>query len=310
LAKGFGPGFNGPLQLVAKISSPEDRARFDVLVKDLQNQKNVAAVTPVELSPFQDVAVAYAFPGTTPQDEQTTTLITSLRSRVIPAAEAGSTLRVYVGGQTATFEDFSSVITAKLPMFMGAIIAVAFVLLLVMFRSLLIPLKASLMNLLAASAGFGVVVAIFQWGWGASLIGVDYSGPILAFLPVMLFSILFGLSMDYEVFLVSRIQEEWLRTHDNDEAIALGQAETGRVITAAASIMVVVFSAFVLSSDPVIKLFGVGLAASIAIDALIIRTILVPSAMHILGSGNWYLPKWLDRVVPRLAPSANSNDGR
>jgi RND superfamily putative drug exporter len=301
LAKGFGPGFNGPLELVADIPTPQDRASFDIVLREVSRQENVVSVTPAMFAPNAKTAVAFVYPATSPQDKQTTALIKSLRSRVIPAAEGGSTLRTYVGGQTAIFEDFASVLTSKLPVFMGSIIAFAFLLLLVMFRSLLIPLKAALMNVLAATAGFGVVVAVFQWGWAASLIGVDYTGPILAFLPVMLFSILFGLSMDYEVFLVSRMHEEWLRTHDNDEAIALGQAETGRVITAAASIMVVVFAAFVLGSDPVIKLFGVGLAASIAVDALIIRTILVPSAMHLFGKGNWYLPKWLDRVLPRLA---------
>jgi RND superfamily putative drug exporter len=306
LADGFGPGFNGPLLLAADIEKPGDLDAFKALATTIESDKKaVASVGPVAPSPNGKAAIVSVYPTTSPQDEGTTKLISHLRDHVIPDAEKGSSMQVYVGGGTAIFEDFAGVLTSKLPLFIGAVVGLAFILLMAVFRSLLIPLVASIMNLLAAGAGFGVVVAVFQWGWFGDIVGVSHTGPIAAFLPIMLFAILFGLSMDYEVFLVSRMHEEWVHTQNNDEAIALGQAETGRVITAAAAIMVFVFGSFVLGDNNAIKLFGVGLAAAIAIDALIIRTVLVPSVMHVLGKSNWYLPKWLDRITPRLSVEAS-----
>jgi RND superfamily putative drug exporter len=219
---------------------------------------------------------------------------------VIPAAETGTTLRIYVGGQTAVFEDFANVLKSKLPLFLAVVVLLGCLLLMIAFRSIVIPLTAAAMNVLAAGAAFGVVVTVFQWGWGSDAIGLGKPGPIESFLPVMLIAILFGLSMDYQVFLVSRIHEEWARTKDTARAIRVGQAETGRVITAAAAIMVVVFLAFVLEGRRPIGEFGLGLAVAILLDALLLRTILVPAAMQLLGDHNWWLPGWLDRVLPHI----------
>jgi RND superfamily putative drug exporter len=210
-------------------------------------------------------------------------------------------MKVYVGGQTAIFDDFAGVLTGKLPLFLGVIIALGFVLLLVAFRSLLVPATAAIMNVLAAGASFGVVVAFFQWGWGSEPLGLGAAGPVEAFLPVIMLSILFGLSMDYQVFLVSRMHEEWVHGKDNARAVNVGQAQTGRVITAAATIMIAVFVAFVFGGQRVIAEFGVGLAAAVALDAFILRTVLVPAVMHLFGRANWWLPGWLDRRLPHLS---------
>jgi RND superfamily putative drug exporter len=219
---------------------------------------------------------------------------------VIPAAEAGTGIHVLTGGTTAIFDDFSHVLSRKLPLFIGIVVLLSFLLLMAVFRSIAIPLTAAIMNLLSAGAAFGVVTAIFQHGWGASLLGIDQTGPIEAFVPVLTFPILFGLSMDYEVFLVSRIYEEWHRRRDNREAVAHGLAATGRTITAAAAIMVLVFGAFILGGERVIKLFGIGLASAVLLDALIVRSILVPAVMITLGDLNWRLPGFLERRLPRL----------
>ncbi len=210
-------------------------------------------------------------------------------------------MQVYVGGATAIFDDFADELTSKLPLFIGVIIGLGFLLLLIAFRSVVVPLTAAVMNLIAAAASFGVLVAVFQWGWGSELIGAGPGGPVEAFLPVIMLAVLFGLSMDYQVFLVSRMHEEWHHTRDNTRAVFVGQAETGRVITAAALIMIVVFAAFILEGQRVIAEFGVGLAAAVAIDAFLIRTILVPAVMHALGNANWWLPGWLDRILPHLS---------
>ena len=205
-----------------------------------------------------------------------------------------------VGGQTAIFDDFAHVLSRKLPLFIGIVVLLSFLLLMAVFRSLVIPLTAAVMNLLSAGAAFGVVTAVFQNGWGASLLGIDKTGPIEAFLPVLMFPILFGLSMDYEVFLVSRIYEEWHRRRDNREAVTHGLAATGRTITAAAAIMVLVFGAFVLGGERVIELFGIGLASAVLLDAVIVRSVLVPAVMMLLGDANWRLPEWLERRLPHL----------
>jgi RND superfamily putative drug exporter len=210
-------------------------------------------------------------------------------------------MKVYVGGATAIFDDFADVLTGKLPLFLGVIITLGFILLLVAFRSLLVPATAAVMNVLAAGASFGVIVAFFQWGWGSEPIGLGAAGPVEAFLPVIMLSVLFGLSMDYQVFLVSRMHEEWVHTRDNARSVNVGQAQTGRVITAAATIMIAVFIAFVFGGQRVIAEFGVGLAAAVALDAFILRTVLVPSVMHLFGAANWWLPRRLDRRLPHLS---------
>jgi len=299
LAEGFGPGFNGPLQLVATTGSPAGTAALDRLAATLRTEPGIAAVSaPV---PGHGATLISVIPTTSPEAAATSSLIDRLRGSVIPAAERGSTLHVYVGGVTAVFADFATVISGKLPVFIGVIIGLGFLLLMLAFRSLLVPAVAAVMNLLAAGAAFGVMVAIFQYGWGLHVLNLGQAGPIQSFLPVLMLAVLFGLSMDYEVFLVSRIREEWAATRDNRRAVSTGQATTGRVIIAAATIMICVFSAFILSSQQPIGEFGLGLAAAVLLDAFILRTLLVPALMHLSGRANWWLPGWLDRALPHLS---------
>ena len=300
LAEGFGPGSNGPLQLVAQASDLGAQGALGRLAGELRTEPGVAAVISPRSIGADAVWVVAVLPTTSPQSVETASLIDHLRDTLIPDAEASTTLRVYVGGQTAVFEDFAAVLAGKLLLFITVIVLLGCLLLLVAFRSIVIPLTAAVMNLLAAGASVGVVVAVFQWGWGSEALGLGKPGPIEAFLPVMLVAILFGLSMDYQVFLVSRMREEWLRTGDNARAIRIGQVETGRVISAAAAIMVAVFLAFVAGGRRPIGEFGLGLAIAILLDALLLRTILVPAAMHVVGRANWWLPSWLDRILPRL----------
>jgi RND superfamily putative drug exporter len=301
LTQGFGPGFNGPLLLVAQVDSPEAGAALERLTEDLRGESGVAAVAPVPSQPGAEVAVVQVIPTTSPQDERTSDLIVHLRSEMIPAAEEGSDLQVFVGGGTAFFDDFAAIIMSKLPLFIGIIVALGFLLLFVAFRSLVIPATAAVMNLLAAAASIGVVVAFFQWGWGSDLLGLGRAGPVEAFLPVLMLAVLFGLSMDYQVFLVSRMHEEWVHTHANRRAVIAGQVATGRVITAAAAIMICVFAAFIFGGQRVIAEFGVGLAAAVFLDAFVLRTLLVPALMHLFGKANWWLPRPLDRHLPHLA---------
>jgi RND superfamily putative drug exporter len=314
LAEGFGPGFNGPLQLVAAVPDAAAKESFTRVVDAAKKTRDVVAVTPPTVIPGRDgvpdVAVAQVVPRGSPQDKSTTELVDRLRNDTIPKATGDSHVRVLVGGQTAIFEDFSHVLAGKLPLFIGVVVLLSFILLMAVFRSIVIPVMASIMNLLSAAAAFGVITAIFQWGWAASVIGVDRTGPIEAFLPVMVFAILFGLSMDYEVFLVSRIYEEWHKRKDNREAIIHGLSATGRTITAAAAIMVLVFAAFVLGGERVIKLFGIGLASAVLLDALIVRSILVPGLMLLAGKANWWLPGWLDRWLPRLNVEGQTEEER
>jgi RND superfamily putative drug exporter len=299
LAKGFGPGFNGPLQVVGEINSPGDSARFAAYVESLHGKPGVAVVIPPRVSPNGKAEVAIVFPSTAPQDAQTTDLLHQLRAAV-PPAESGSSLNIHVGGLTAIQEDFAHILARKMPLFVGVVVILAFLLLMVVFRSLLVPLMASIMNLLSIGAALGVMTAAYQWGWGKSLLGYTKAGPIEVFVPVLMFAILFGLSMDYEVFLVSRMHEEWVHTGDTQRSVTVGQAETGRVITAAALIMILVFLSFILGGQIVIKEAGLGFAAAIFVDAFVIRTVLVPALMHVLGPANWWLPGWLDRILPRL----------
>ncbi|MCW2951662.1 MAG: hypothetical protein JWQ48_832 [Conexibacter sp.] len=304
LAAGFGPGFSGPLELVAPVGSTAQQNTFKQVVTAAGRTGGVAAVTAPQLLqtiPGQPgVAVAQVYPTGSPQDASTSDLITTLRTRVIPTALQGQPLRVYVGGQTALADDQATQLSSKLPLFVGIVVALSFVLLMIVFRSLLIPATAAVMNLLSAGAAFGVITAVFQKGWLDSLVGVSRTGPIAPLAPILMFAVLFGLSMDYEVFLVSRIHEEWLKRRDNSYAVDHGQAVTGRTITALAIIMVVVFAAFTLSTDRTIKMIGLGMATAIAVDALLVRTVLVPAIMHTLGNANWYLPRRLDRRLPHL----------
>jgi RND superfamily putative drug exporter len=305
LAQGFGRGYNGPLRLVAQVSGAAQKAQFTRVVHAVASTPGVAGSAPVQFIPARaigqpGVALADVYPTGSPQDASTATLLHAVREQVVPDAERGSGLHVLVGGQTAIFDDFSTVIAAKLPLFFGLVVGLSFLLLMAVFRSLAIPLIAAAMNLLSAVAAFGVVTAIFQDGIGASLIGIDKTGPIDAFVPVMMFAVLFGLSMDYEVFLVSRIYEEWRARRDNVEAISHGLAATGRTITAAATIMVLVFGAFVLGGQFLIDLFGIGLASAVLLDALVVRSVLVPALMLMLGDANWKLPRVLARRLPHL----------
>ncbi|MFF5292002.1 MMPL family transporter [Paractinoplanes globisporus] len=301
LSEGFGPGFNGPLQLVAQTPAAADQQALTALAAAVARTPGVAAASALPAQPGAQIGIVQVIPTTSPQDEATSKLIERLRTDVIPAAERGTTMQVYVGGQTAIFDDFADVLTGKLPLFITVIVGLGFVLLLIAFRSVVVPLTAAVMNLLAAAASFGVVVAIFQWGWGSEALGLGRPGPVEAFLPSIMLAILFGLSMDYQVFLVSRMHEEWVHTRDNRHAVTIGQASTGRVITAAATIMICVFMAFVFGGQRIIAEFGIGLASAVFIDAFVLRTVLVPALMHLFGRANWWLPRWIDRSLPHLS---------
>jgi len=304
LVKGFGPGYNGPLQLVAEVNGHRQKRTFSTALIAASHTANVAAVTPAITLPGSasghQVVFADVYPTGSPQAASTSRLLTRLRNTIIPATTAGSGVRVLVGGQTAIFADFAHVISSKLPLFIGIVVLLSAVLLAAVFRSLVIPLMAAVMNMLSAAAGFGVLVAVFQWGWLDSILGINQTGPIESFIPVMLFAILFGLSMDYEVFLVSRIYEEWRHARDNRLAVTRGVEATGPTITAAATIMVLVFAAFILGGQLVIKMFGLGLAGAVLLDALIVRMALVPALILLIGKLSWSLPAFLDRLLPPL----------
>jgi RND superfamily putative drug exporter len=300
LAEGFGPGFNGPFAIVAALPSKGDDEVLTVLHKTLEGESGVAKVTPIVLNPAENTGVFQVYPTTSPESEQTTELLDRIRDEVIPPIEQRTSTQVHVGGITAIFEDFGTAISDKLPLFIGVVVLLSGLLLMIVFRSILVPLKAIVMNLLSIGAAFGLIVAVFQWGWGASIIGVDGTGPIISFFPIFLFSIVFGLSMDYEVFLMSRIHEEWEHSHDATASVTRGLALTGRVITAAAAIMVTVFASFMIGENRIIKLFGLGLASAVFIDAVIIRSVLVPAVMQLFGKRAWWFPDWLSRVLPKL----------
>ena len=297
VAGAFGPGMNGPLQVVLDGANRDQAVQVrEAIVAN----PGVASVSAPLTNGDGSVAVLSVVPNTSPQSEATTSLVHELRGNVLPAAVAGSNIDPLVGGATARGIDIADRIMERLPLFFALVIGISFVLLVVVFRSLLIPLKAALMNLLSIGAAYGFVVAVFQWGWGLQLTGVDATGPVESFLPMMLFAVLFGLSMDYEVFLVSRIHEEYLRTGDNAVSVARGLASTASVITAAAAIMIVVFLSFVLNDQRVVKEFGLGLAIAVFIDATVVRLMLVPATMALLGDRSWYAPKWLQRVLPHV----------
>ncbi|MBO0870885.1 MAG: MMPL family transporter, partial [Micromonosporaceae bacterium] len=301
MVQGFGPGFNGSLQLVAETHSTVDQQALARLTDTVRHTAGVQTAFGLPTRPGSGLGIIQVIPTTSPQDIATSDLILRLRHEVIPPAERGTTMTVYVGGQTAIVDDFAAVLTGKVPLFIGVIVGLGFLLLLVAFRSLLVPLTAAAMNLLAAGASFGMVVALFQFGWGSDALGLGHAGPVEAFLPAVMLAVLFGLSMDYQVFLVSRMHEEWVHTRDNRLAVTTGQAATGRVITAAATIMVCVFLSFVFAGQREVAEFGVGLACAVFIDAFLLRTVLVPALMHLFGRANWWLPRWLDRSLPHLA---------
>ncbi len=297
--EGFGPGFTGPLLLAAEVNSPDDLANLESLGQALQQTEGIAFVAPPQPNEAGDAAIMVAFPTTSPQDDATTQLVKKVRDEVIPQAAGGTD--VFVGGLTAGTVDFSQANADRLPILLSVVIILSFLLLVVVFRSIVVPIKAAIMNLLSIGAAYGAIVAVFQWGWLKDFFGVETTGPIAAWVPMMLFTILFGLSMDYEIFLLSRIREEYVRLKDNKLAVVNGLAATARVITAAAAIMVVLFLTFVFGfEEREIKLFGLGLAVAILVDATLVRMVLVPATMELLGDANWWLPKWLDRILPKI----------
>ena len=308
LVDGFGPGFNGPLILAVDMPGGQaDFATTQQISEQARNAKDVAFVTPPQPNQAGNAAIIQVFSTHSPQDQETADLVDRLRNDVIPTATRGTDVEVKVGGLEAGATDYSNYTAERLPVFIGLVLLLSFLLLMVVFRSVLVPLKAVIMNLLSIGAAYGVIVAVFQWGWGKDLLGVAKAGPVEAWAPMMLFAIVFGLSMDYEVFLLSRMREEYDKTGDNGTAVADGLAATARVITAAALIMILVFSAFVLGDDRAIKLFGFGLAVAVFLDATIVRLILVPATMELLGKANWWIPRWLDRILPtvRVEPEAD-----
>jgi putative drug exporter of the RND superfamily len=299
LSRGFGPGFNGPLQVA--VQAPRGAAsQVELLRRAISATPGVASVGPAAFNEAHDTAALSVFPTTAPQSEQTYDLVKHLRSAVIPPVAKRGKLIVFVGGATASQVDLAHALSTKLPFFIGAVILLSALLLLVVFRSLLIPLQAAAMNLLAFLAAFGVVQAIFERGWGAGLVGATRS-PIESFIPVIVFAIVFGLSMDYEVFLVSRIHEEWIHGADHSAAIRNGVSRTSRVVTAAAAVMVVVFASFAASDNHILKLLGLSLALAVFLDAVVIRSILLPAVLQLFGRRTWSFPAFADRVLPRLA---------
>jgi len=300
LARGFGPGFNGPLLFAVTLPRRGDTTALVRLASSLRRTAGIAVVTPPLLSPSRTVATISAYPASSPQSAQTESLVSHLRSNVIPPVERATGVTVYVGGFTAVQIDFAHVIGSKLWIFIAAVVLLSALVLLVVFRSLLIPLQAAVMNLLSIGSSLGVVVAVFQRGWLGGVFGIT-GGPIQAFLPVMVFAIVFGLSMDYEVFIVSRIHEAWVHGSSHSDAVRLGLVRSGRVVTAAAAVMVVVFASFMLSGDRTIALFGLGLASAVFLDAAVIRCLLLPAVLELLGQRTWSFPAVLDRLLPRLA---------
>jgi RND superfamily putative drug exporter len=310
LAEGFGPGVNGPLLLAASVPDKAADVALERLVDRLGSLDEVAATTPIIRNELGTVALLQVFPATSPQSRATSELVHQLRGTIIPDITAGTDLVVSVGGAQAAAVDYADFSASRLPVFIAVVLTLSFFVLMGVFRSVLVPIKAVVMNLLSIGAAYGVLVAVFQWGWGADLLSIGEPGPIEAWAPMMLFAIVFGLSMDYEVFLLSRIREEYDRTGDNTVAVARGLGATARVITAAASIMFVVFAGFAFSSNRALQLFGVGLAVAVLLDATVVRLVIVPSTMELLGDRNWWRPAWLDRLVPHLPVEADLEDSQ
>ncbi|WP_411147234.1 MMPL family transporter [Streptomyces sp. A30] len=306
VAEGFGPGTNGPLVIAADPA--RDPGVLDRLVGAVAADPGIASVAPTHIDRATGIATLVVFPTTSPQDKATADTIARLRTDVLPTAIGHGPARAHVGGAAASLSDVGQRTSQRLPVIVAAVLAMSFLLLMLVFRSILVPLKAVLLNLLSIGAAYGIMVAVFQWGWGGALIGLEATVPIVSFIPTFLFAILFGLSMDYEVFLLSRVREEYLRTGDNGTAIVEGISGTARIITSAALIMVAVFLSFAVAEDPSTKMFGLGLATAIFIDATVVRMVLVPATMTLLGRTNWWLPKWLDRMLPRGPVGTDDTD--
>ena len=292
LAAGFGPGFNGPLVVAAELRGPQAPATIARLGARLGRTPGVASVAPPVINAARDAAVIVVYPATAPQSAQTASLVHRLRDQVIPQVADRSGVTAYVGGETAAGVDTSAYLSGRLPWVIGTVILLAFFLLMMVFRSVMIPIKAAAMDLLSMGAAYGVIVAVYQWGWLGSVFGASRAGPIDPWIPLMIFTIVFGLSMDYEVFLLSRMREEWLRSGENSRAVTHGLASSARVITAAAAVMICVFGSFVIG-DPlrILGVFGLGLAAAVLIDATVVRMVLGPAVMQLLGPANWWLPR-------------------
>ncbi len=301
LSEGFGPGFNAPLLLVVNNAGRAlNPATVEKIAAAARQTDGVASVAEPAIIANANLALIYVFPASAPQDRETTRLVHLLRKETLPPAVAGSSVKVYTGGYAPIVADFSDYTAGRLPVFFGAVLLLSFLLLLSVFHSIVVPLKAVIMNMLSIGASFGAMVAVFQWGVGASLIGIGKEGPVEAWAPMMLFAIVFGLSMDYEVFLLTRVREEYDRSGDNGSAVADGLAATGRVISAAAAIMVCVFGSFMLGEERAIKLLGFGLSSAVLIDATVVRLVLVPAAMELMGKANWWAPSWLVRYLPNI----------
>jgi len=302
LNAGFGPGVNGPLLVASEFSSPGEAEQvLPGLQKEVAGAEDVEAVGEATLDKQGTVAVFTVISESEPWADETVTLVEDLRANTIPEALEATKARAYVGGQTAGYIDLATQIADKLPLMIAIVVALSFIVLLVAFRSLLVPIKAAAMNLISVAAAYGIVTAVFQLGWGVELIGLDHAIPIVSFVPLLMFAILFGLSMDYEVFLLTQMKEHFEETGDERQAVIAGLANTGRVITSAAAIMVCVFTSFVLNGNPLVKEFGVGLAVAIAIDSTLVRCLLVPAVMVLLGKRAWWLPRWMDRVIPHVS---------
>jgi RND superfamily putative drug exporter len=302
--EGFGPGTNGPLVIAADLPDPSGKAKVDELAQKLRSEPGVAFVAPTRINEKGDAALLTVIPKGSPQDAEVEDLVHRLREELVPQTFGDSGIEAEVGGVTAALEDQSDYILNRMPLFIAGVVGLSFLLLLVAFHSPLIALKAGIMNLLSVGAAYGVMTVVAKGGAVGGLIGIDHEVPIAPFMPVMMFAILFGLSMDYEVFLISRIREEYLKDRDTRRAVADGLAKTARVITAAAAIMVVVFLAFLAAPDVFLKLFGIGLATAVFLDATLVRMVLVPAVMQILGDRNWWIPSWLERVLPELEVEA------
>jgi putative drug exporter of the RND superfamily len=302
LADGFGPGFNGPLQLAVELPrSGDERALLERVESAASGTDGVASVAPAVLSPGRDAAVINVIPTTSPQDSRTSELVERLRESTLPDALRGTGAVAHVGGATAVFDDLAGKIADRLPIFVAAVVGLSILLLIAVFRSVLVPLVSAGFNILSIGAAYGVVTAVFQWGWGSGLLGVDGSVPVVSFVPLLMFALLFGLSMDYNVFLLSRVREEYLKGASARDSILIGLARVARMILAAGAIMSAVFLGFVTDDEVIVKMFGLGLAAAIVVDVLVVRMILAPAALMLLGERAWWFPRWLDRIVPRVS---------
>ncbi|MEU1310927.1 MMPL family transporter [Streptomyces cinnamoneus] len=311
MSSAFGPGSNGPLTIVidqSHVPSGDRSALAGQAARALAHVPGAASISPLQPTKDGDVLTATALSITTPQDQVTTDLVNHLKDDALPQAVSGTAAHGYVTGTTAAQVDFLDLVSSRLPLIIAVVVALAFLLILCVFHGVLVALKAAVLNVASIAASYGVVVAVFQWGWGGPALGVNGTVPIESYVPMMMFAIVFGLSMDYEIFLLSRIHEAWLRTRDPHDSVAHGLETTARVITCAALIMTSVFAAFIISENIVVKMLGLGLAVSVLIDATVIRLLLVPASMTLLGTGNWWAPRWLDRILPRFDPEGRASD--